>query len=470
MGIQQETPKIHPSRRRARTARLIDQPVLPDEPGNPALREWMLAGLEAPDLAAMRSYRLERLRDQLRQRDFAGALLTDPLNIRYATDTSNMQLWCLHNPVRYAFVATEGPVVLFDFHSCGHLSSDFPLVDETRPATSWFYFESGDEEENHAARWAGEIAELVHAHGGGNRRLAIDKCDPLGVALLEQAGVDCTVSQAFTEHARRIKSADEIRAMRRSINTTEVAMARMWQTVCEHYPGGVPLTENQIWAILHEVNIARGGEWIETRLLASGPRTNPWFHESSDRLVQPGEILAFDTDLIGPYGYCADVSRTWVVPGRPPTQEQAALHAIAVEQIDFNRSLIRPGITFRELTERSFQLPDDCLEGRYGVVMHGVGLCDEYPSIRYREDFDHCGYDGVIEPGQCLCVESYVGRTGGEEGIKIEVQGVVTETGYEIFDRFPLDLQPQLPDDPGAVGTLPEVWSGKTIQETGNEE
>ena len=50
-------------------------------------------------------------------------------------------------------------------------------------------------------------------------------------------------------------------------------------------------------------NIRRGGEWIETRLLTSGPRTNPWFQECGPRIVQPNEILAFDTDLIGPYGY-----------------------------------------------------------------------------------------------------------------------------------------------------------------------
>jgi len=38
----------------------------------------------------------------------------DPINIRYTTDTSNMQVWALHNPVRYAFVPFEGPVVLFE--------------------------------------------------------------------------------------------------------------------------------------------------------------------------------------------------------------------------------------------------------------------------------------------------------------------------------------------------------------------
>jgi Xaa-Pro dipeptidase len=454
-------PKIDPTQRRSRLARVAD--FTPTDritgPGNPARREWALAGLDAPDMDVVRAYRLERIREQLRARDFAGCILTDPLNVRYATDTSNMQVWCLHNAVRYCFIATDGPVVMFDFHSCEHLSDERPLVDEVRHAIAWFYFESGDEEENHAGKWADQLASLAHTHCGnggvGNTRIAIDKCDPLGVHLLEQRGIDVTVSQAFTEHARRIKHPEELKAMRRSINSTEVAMATMFHAL------EAGLTENQLWSILHQVNIARGGEWIETRLLASGPRTNPWFHESSDRVIEPGDMLAFDTDLVGPYGYCADVSRTWVTPQQngqfAPTDEQNWLYDKGVEQIMFNRELIKAGITFKELTEKSFQLPQDCINQRYGVVIHGVGLCDEYPSIRYREDYPSCGYDGVMEVGQCLCVETYVGRDGGREGIKIEVQGVVTETGFDVFDRFPLDLVPDIPDDPGAIGILPEV-------------
>ena len=71
------------------------------------------------------------------------------------------------------------------------------------------------------------------------------------------------------------------------------------------------ISENELWAELHRGNIARGGEWIETRLLSSGPRTNPWFQECSSRTIEAGDLVAFDTDLIGPYGFCADLSRTW---------------------------------------------------------------------------------------------------------------------------------------------------------------
>jgi len=55
----------------------------------------------------------------------------------------------------------------------------------------------------------------------------------------------------------------------------------------------------------------RGGEWIETRLLSSGPRTNPWFQECGQRIVQNNEIVSWDSDLVGSYGICVDISRSW---------------------------------------------------------------------------------------------------------------------------------------------------------------
>src|SRR3546814_19208097 len=72
------------------------------------------------------------------------------------------------------------------------------------------------------------------------------------------------------------------------------------------------MSENELWSILNQVNAAGGGEWIETRLLAAGSRTNPWFHECGEAVIQAGDIVSFDTDMIGHHGYFADVSRTFL--------------------------------------------------------------------------------------------------------------------------------------------------------------
>ena len=103
------------------------------------------------------------------------------------------------------------------------------------------------------------------------------------------------------------------------------------------------MTENQLWAVLHETNIAHDGEWIECRLLSSGPRTNPWFQECGNRVIEAGDLVAFDTDLVGPNGYFADISRSFVCPGRGPTAQQQRLYDIAQEQVLVNVDLLRRG-------------------------------------------------------------------------------------------------------------------------------
>ena len=133
---------------------------------------------------------MSQLRQVLRDADVAGILLFDPINIRYATDVSNMQVWCLHNPVRYLFVATDGPTVLFEFLHCEFLADGLDTVDEVRPGTTSVHLIAGANAADANLSWATEISDLVQAHGGGNRRLAVDRLDWAAAAALQQHGVD----------------------------------------------------------------------------------------------------------------------------------------------------------------------------------------------------------------------------------------------------------------------------------------
>ena len=128
----------------------VSDPVRPEfsyiGAANPAVADWAAAGLPEPDFGVIRRYRLGRLGAELARRDLMGCLLYDPMNIRYATDVANMQVWCLHNCTRYVFLPTEGPVVLFDYAQAVHIGANFPLVAEIRPATTWFYIYAGSAE------------------------------------------------------------------------------------------------------------------------------------------------------------------------------------------------------------------------------------------------------------------------------------------------------------------------------------
>ncbi|GLO14549.1 peptidase M24 [Pseudomonas putida] len=436
-SIPAQTRRIDPSRQRAAALKadgsVDDNDRTEIGPTPMAFAEWAALGLQAPHLPTMREFRLQRIRDQLVARDLGGILLFDPLNIRYATDTTNMQLWTTHNPARACFVAASGHVVLWDFHGCDHLSAHLPLVSELRSGASFFYFETGDRTDEHAWRFCAQVDELLRTHAGNNRRLAVDRIEVAGLRALDALGVQVHNGQEVTEFARLIKGPDEVLAMRCAVASCEASVAEMHQAM------RAGATENDVWAALHSGNIRRGGEWIETRILSSGPRTNPWFQESGPRVLSDGDLLSFDTDLIGVYGFCVDMSRSWICGGLEPTAEQKRLYRIAHEHIHFNAEMVKPGVRFTELTRNGHRLPERCREQRYGVMFHGVGLCDEYPSIRYPEDLESYGYEGELQPGMALCVEAYVGEVGGHDGIKLENQLLVTEDGYELLTQYPFE-------------------------------
>ncbi len=436
-SIDPENRKIDPFRKPATPLKADGSPNDNDRveigPTALAFQEWEALGLEIPQLDSMREFRLQRLCEQLQKNDYGGIVLFDPLNIRYATDTTNMQLWITHNPARACFVAASGYIVLFDFHSCDHLSEHLPLVKELRGGASFFYFESASRSEEHAAIFASNIDELMRSHAGSNRRLAVDKIEIAGLRALEKTGFEVFEGQAVTELARVIKGPDEIKALRCACAACETSMQEMQKAL---YAGQ---SENDVWSVLHAENIKRGGEWLETRICSSGPRTNPWFQECGPRIISDGELLALDTDMIGTYGMCCDISRTWICGDVEPDAEQKYLYQIAYEHIMTNMELLKPGVTFQEITEKAHRLPDNCIPNRYGVVMHGVGLCDEYPSIRYREDYEGHGYDGIVEAGMVLCVEAYVGEVGGKNGVKLEDQVLITEHGFENMTKYPFE-------------------------------
>lgn len=385
------------------------------------------------DMVKLRRGRLEKVRQELKRRDCAACVLLDPVNVRYATGARNMQVFMLRNPARYVFIPVEGPVILFEFTGAHHLAADLETIDEIRPATTVTFVAAGSNLAGSAKRWAREIGDLVRQYGGGSRRVAIERVNGCAVMALAEQGFEIIDAQDPVERARAIKSPEEIACQMLSMTATEEGVARLREAI---RPG---ITENALWAHLHQAVIENDGDYIETRLLSSGPRTNPWYQETSQRKIRPGELVALDTDVVGAYGYYCDFSRTFFCgPGRP-TEEQRTLYRLAHEQIHYNMELIRPGMSFREFGEKAWTAPEPYLKNRYYLLAHGVGMTGEYPYIVHAQDFADAGYEGIIEPNMTLCVESYIGAESGGEGVKLEQQVLVTKNGIELMSRFPFE-------------------------------
>jgi Xaa-Pro dipeptidase len=391
-----------------------------------------------PNLAAMRHYRWQALTQALVARDIGGLLMFDPLNIRYATDTTNMQLWNTHNPFRACLLCADGHMVMWEYKNSPFLVTFNPLVAELRSGATFFFNSTGDAGAAAATAFAAQVDEVMRAHAGTNRRLAVDKIMIHGLRALDAAGFTVLDGEEVAERTRAIKGPDDIAAMRCAAHACEASIAVMEDFARAYVPQG-QTSEDAIWAVLHAENIKRGGEWIETRLLASGPRTNPWFQECGPRRVQNNEILAFDTDLIGCYGFCIDISRTWWIGDRAPTRAMKDAFAHAHDHIRDHQARLKPGMSLRDLVFEGHQLAPQYWAQKYSCKMHGVGLCDEWPYVPYPDGWMEGAMNGELQPGMVLCAEALVSPEGGDFSIKLEDQVLITETGCENLTCYPFD-------------------------------
>ncbi|KAL3482584.1 Creatinase/aminopeptidase [Aspergillus germanicus] len=363
-------------------------------------------------------------------------ILSDPINIRYATGTRNMQVFSMRNALSRYLLLTATRSILFEFTGCLHLAEGYETIDEVRPAKTASFVAAGPGIEEREISWANEMSELITSLVSREPAAIVVGLERLNANVsiaLRNHGFNIIDAQKPIELARAIKSPEEIKCIIASLRATEVAVHKLRTAI---RPG---VTENELWFVLHASVIAQNGDYCETRLLSAGPRTKPWFQECASYVIRENERIGLDTDVVGCHGYYSDFSRTFHSGPDPPSEEQCELYRVAYEQVMHNMGILRPGLTFREYAEQAWEIPEKYYSNRYYLSAHGCGMTGEYPYLYHRGDFPDTGYDGVIEAGMVICVESYIGEEGGAQGVKLEQQVLITETGIEVLSEFPFE-------------------------------
>lgn len=385
------------------------------------------------DFRAVRGYRLGRVRAEMQKRNIAALIISDPVNIRYATGARNMQIFCARNtPSRYLIVTAQ-QTILYEFTGCEHLAAGLETIDEIRPSSTASFVAAGPDIAKREKEWAAGMAATLRELVGENATVGIERLNAGVIVELAARGIKLVDAQESIEMARAIKSTEEIKCVIASLRATEIAVGKLRDAI---RPG---MTENELWSVLHQSVIAQDGDYVETRLLSAGRRTNPWFQESSGHVIGKNELVALDTDVVGRYGYYSDFSRTFHVGPDKPTENQRTLYKLAYEQVHHNMGILKPGMTLREYSDKAWNIPEKYHANRYYLSAHGCGMTGEYPYLYHHADFPASGYDGEILPGMTLCVESYIGEEGGREGVKLEQQLLITETGVELLSQFPFE-------------------------------
>ena len=365
----------------------------------------------------------------MRKRDVAVCLLTHPANVRYATGTAIMTVYGLGYFFRCALAFADGPPILFEHPNSIHLTSG--VLEDVRPMV-WDWEFSGSDAIPWAEQWAFEIRDALRDRGVQDQPIALDRLTTPGFLGLRKAGLELIDAGPALLDARMVKTPEEVHAFRWNGRIIEEMLARMEAEIA---PG---VLEQELLAVLTDTLLRRGGEFQVTRGVESGPNTNPWRTEASDRTLEDGDLVWVDTDANGVEGYFFCVSRTFLCGAKKPTPQQRDAYRAAHDYVTKASELLQPGTSFWEFAEKAPAFPDRYRAQRYEVLGHSVGLEDEGPSFPYADE-ERPGVDYVLEENMVMVLECYCGEVGGRDGVKLGDQFLVTKDGPERLVRYPYE-------------------------------
>jgi Xaa-Pro aminopeptidase len=369
------------------------------------------------DLPRMRQQRKERARALMLKHGFDALLLYDAANIRYVSSTvagisAQGSRFCLlpgdNDPIVWEIGCDAGRELQSAPWLHGRVRQAIPL----RFAP-----------EEVALEWAADIKRTLKEEGLSDPLVGVDTYTPKMMNALDAVGIKYADASKVLFEARMIKNADEIECCRQSIALAEGCFD-IAQTMMR--PG---VRERDLQAEMAHYLYRFGAEGMA--VIASGDHTNPyWRRTLNDRMFRPGDLVIIDR-IHALNGYPCDYVRTFVV-GDKATPKQGDLHKECYDYMYSAIDIIKPGVTTVEVAEKLHEAEDYSeFTLQFG---HGIGLSiHEPPYITLMSKYDPV----VLEPNMTLAVETFVGE--GKQGVRLEENLVVTETGFEIMSRYPFD-------------------------------
>jgi Xaa-Pro aminopeptidase len=279
------------------------------------------------------------------------------------------------------------------------------------------------------------------------RRAAVPFGFPIGLATaLAKEGVAVVPIQGPFWSEREFKTPEELKLIQLAVRITEIGLARGFEILraAEIKSGkrlvwaGKPLTSERLRAEIDTVILHAGGVSANTIVAGGDQACDP--HDRGSGPLKANSLIILDVfPKHVESGYYGDLTRT-VVRGQA-SEAQRKLWDTVLEAQKFALQKICPGGSGAALQQEVLELfqekgyPTEIRNGRWVGFFHGLGhglgldIHDE-PRIAKTE----------FRPGQVLTVEPglYVPGVGG---VRIEDDGVVTESGFNVLSRFPKQLE-----------------------------
>lgn len=242
--------------------------------------------------------------------------------------------------------------------------------------------------------------------------------DALEDNLKEKLQAEVKDMSPVLSEMRRVKTPEEIDAMRRAGRAGSIAMV---DAIRATRPGVGEWELDALMTFVHRREGADGPAYYS--IVGSGPNALVLHYSACARAMRAGEMLLIDYAPEVDH-YTSDITRSWPTDGTFTPRMQELYDAVLAAQ-EAGIAAVKPGKTMQEIDKAC----------RKVLQARGVGKLMPHGACHYigLEVHDVGDNGKPFEPGVCFTVEPGVYEAATGIGIRIEDVVVVTETGCEVL-------------------------------------
>ena len=283
------------------------------------------------------------------------------------------------------------------------------------------------------AEWGGIFRKAAHTLGLDGKRVGVE---PRQLRLLEFRYVRDGAPEADYPDASDVlsglrlrKDSTEVDAMRRAVKIAQDALEATIPFI------KIGLTEKEIAAELVMQLLKHGSdsELPFAPIVSGGPNAANPHASPSDRKLQAGDLLVVDWGAAYD-GYISDLTRTFAVG--QVEDEYKKIHKIVQDANAAGRAAGKPGVPCAAVDKAARDVIE---QAGYGVYFthrtgHGIGM------EGHEEPYMRGDNMQLLEPGMAYTVEPGI-YLPGRNGVRIEDNVVVTESGADILSDMPREIR-----------------------------
>ena len=368
------------------------------------------------DMERLTQERLHRLQNAMKRADLGALLLTDFLNLRYATNTVMMLGLRTTGIQRFALIPAEGTPLI-----CQRELSRRSSYRSLRFDAYMFAMRPPIATEDFVNQTVTGLKQL----GAAGERVGVDVLNLAAVNGLKDAGINLIDGWPAINNARIIKTADEVQLIRWTTKAKEAGYDLVREALRESDPPEDKLSRIMLDYLMDQ-GFEAGSEFIsiyDSSVADTRPHNEPM---GADLVVKEGELVICDATVAGPGGYYSDFARTF--SRGTPTPETKQRYKEAYHSLQQALKLVKPGPCIEAF--RSFGKGASArLPGFDGY--HGVGLCVyESPWLRGGDPEKY-----MISLAENMIVALEINHYP----VKLEHLLRVTSDGAEILSQYPVE-------------------------------